>query len=518
MGQADTISGPDFGEEGYRSADLAEGEMVLGHFEEKPVIIARTGGDVFAVSARCTHYGASLGDGLLDGDLVFCPLHHSAFDVRTGDAARAPALNPLPAFAVEDRGGRLFVTGPADAEPAGAALIEDAPASVVVIGAGAAGGAAVETLRNEGYGGPITLIGAEPDVPIDRPNLSKDYLAGDAPEEWMPLRGEGFYADQSIDLRLNTLVTAIDRSNRTVELEDGSLVPYGALLLAPGAAPIRLPTPGADLPHVHVLRSLGDSRGIIATADASTSAVVIGASFIGLEVAASLRGRGLEVHVVAPEDIPMERVLGTEVGRYVQALHESHGVVFHLGHIASEIQNDLVVLDDGTEITAGLVVMGVGVRPALSLAEGAGLEVDNGIVVDAELRTSDPHVWAAGDAAAYPDRRSGRPTRVEHWVLAQRHGQVAALNMLGRGVRFRDAPFFWSQHYDVRINYVGHAAAWDSLDVVGSVEDGDALIAYREEGAIKAVATIGRDTASLHAQTAFERDDETAIAGLLESG
>ena len=212
----------------------------------------------------------------------------------------------------------------------------------------------------------------------------------------------------------------------------------------------------------------------------------------------------------------MERVLGADVGRYIRSLHESHGVEFHLGHVADEIRADAVVLDDGTEIAAQLVIMGVGVRPSTGLAEDAGLEVDNGIVVDQELRTADPHVWAGGDAAAYPDRRSGRPTRVEHWVLAQRHGQTAALNMLGRGIPFRDAPFFWSQHYDVRINYVGHAAAWDSLDIVGSVADGDALIAYREAGEITAVATIARDGASLAAQAAFESDDAAALSRLVD--
>ena len=515
MGEQTTLSGPDFGVDGYPAADLEEGDMVLGQVGEMPVILARTGGEAFAVSARCTHYGASLGDGLLDGELVICPLHHSAFSVRSGRAERAPALNPLSRFPVEERDGTLF-TGPE--EPAGWTNehIRNAPNSVIVVGAGAAGGAAVETLRNEGYTGTITLVGAEETVPTDRPNLSKDYLAGEAPEEWMPLRGEGFYEDNDIELRLGTTVTGIDRDNRTVTLDDGSELSYGALLLAPGSAPVRLPVVGADLAHVHVLRTLADSRAIIEAADQAGTAVVIGASFIGLEVAASLRARELEVHVVAPEDVPMERVLGADMGRFIQDLHKTHGVKFHLGHVASAIAADTVILDDGTEIEAGLVVMAVGVRPVVSLAEAAGLEVDRGIVVDADLRTGDPHIWAAGDAATYPDMRLGRPIRVEHWTLAQRHGQTAALSMLGRGGSFTDVPFFWSQHYDLRINYVGHAEAWDETDVVGSIADGDALIAHRESGRITAVATMGSDAASLQAQVAMESGDDAALERLLQ--
>ncbi len=514
MGEQTVLSGPDLERDGYPSSALGEGDMVLGHADEKPVVLARTNGEAFAVSARCTHYGASLGAGVFDGKLLFCPQHHSAFSVRTGRAERAPALNPLPRYAVVEKGDTLFVGTeiPADwtAEP-----ITDPPESVVIVGAGAAGGAAVETLRSEGYDGAITLVGAEETVPTDRPNLSKDYLAGTAPEDWMPLRSEGFYADQSIALRLNTRVTAIDREQRKLTFDDGSDLSYGAMLLAPGADPRRLQLPGADLPHVHTLRTLADSRTIVEGTEGASSAVVLGASFIGLEVAASLRNRNIAVHVVAPGNVPMDRVLGTDVGRFVQALHEGKGVRFHLGHVASEIETDRVLLDDGTAIAADLVVMGVGVRPNTGLAEAAGLDIDNGIVVDEQLRTSDPHIWAAGDAIDYPDRRLDRPIRVEHWVVAQRHGQVAAQNILGRGTRFKDAPFFWSQHYDTRINYVGHAEHWDGYEIRGSIEDGDALVVYREAGEIVAVATIARDVASIRAQIAMEQGDDDALEALL---
>jgi NADPH-dependent 2,4-dienoyl-CoA reductase/sulfur reductase-like enzyme/nitrite reductase/ring-hydroxylating ferredoxin subunit len=514
LGEAATISGPDLENDGYAAAELQVGDMVLGHVAETPVVLARTRAGAFAVGARCTHYGASLGAGRLHENLVFCPLHHSAFDLRTGAPVRAPALNPVPRFAVTERDGTLFVGSEEMAGDAPPAAPAGAPDSVVVLGAGAAAATAVETLRNEGYRGAITVVGAEPDVPTDRPNLSKDYLAGNAPEDWMPLRSEGFYSDNDVTLKLSTRATSIDRAARSIKLEGGGSLSYGALLIATGADPVRLPLPGADQDHVFTLRTLGDSRAIISAIEGASSAVVMGASFIGLEAAASLRERGLTVHVVAPELVVMEPILGTEVGEFIRGLHESHGVIFHLGHVASEIGADLVVLDDGSRVPADLVVMGVGVRPAFQLAADAGLETDRGVVVDEHLRTADPNIWAAGDVAVYPDRRRGKPTRVEHWVLAQRHGQVAALNMLGRAVPFRDAPFFWSQHYDVRINYVGHAEGWDELAVRGSISDGDALIAYKEDGRIAAVATIGRDLDNLDAHIALEEGDEAALGRL----
>ena len=405
MGEAATVTGPDLSTEGYPAADLGVGDMVLGHIEDTPVVLARSHDGVFAIGARCTHYGASLGAGKLDDNLVFCPLHHSAFDIRSGRAVRAPALNPVPRFSAAERDGTIYVSGPVDGsdekpDPGG-------PSSIIVVGAGAAGAAAVETLRNEGYRGPITMFGAEDDVPIDRPNLSKDYLAGSAPEEWMPLRSEGFYADNNIDLRLGTRVIAIDRDRSVVSTDEGSEHAYGALLLATGADPITIPIPGAATNRVFTLRTLADSKAIIEALDGSASAAVIGASFIGLEVAASLRERGIGVHVVAPETVLMEPVLGGDVGRFIRALHESHGVVFHLGHVAGEITPEGVTLDDGSKVAADVIVMGVGVRPAVALAEAAGLVTDNGVLVDEQLRTSDPAIFAGGDIARYPDRRLG---------------------------------------------------------------------------------------------------------------
>jgi NADPH-dependent 2,4-dienoyl-CoA reductase/sulfur reductase-like enzyme len=318
------------------------------------------------------------------------------------------------------------------------------------------------------------------------------------------MRPDNFYSEHGIDLRLNTNVTGIDARAREVALADGSKVPYDRLMLATGAEPVRLSIPGADLAHVHTLRTLADCRAIIDRARTARRAVVMGASFIGLEVAASLRTRGIEVHVVAPDKRPMERVLGPEMGDFVRSLHEAHGVVFHLENTATAIDGNQVMLKDGGALMADLVIAGIGVRPRIALAERAGLTVDRGVVVNAWLETNVPEILAAGDIARWPDPHSGEMIRAEHWVVAQRQGQTAALNMLGHREKYTDVPFFWSQHYDVQINYVGHAEKWDELTIDGDIAGKDCLLSFNRDGRVLAVASIFRDVESLRAEVAME--------------
>jgi NADPH-dependent 2,4-dienoyl-CoA reductase/sulfur reductase-like enzyme/nitrite reductase/ring-hydroxylating ferredoxin subunit len=497
-------TGPDL-TQGVELDTLADGQMIGGHVGDDAVLLARRGSDFFAIGATCTHYNGPLAEGLLVDDTVRCPWHHACFSLRTGEALHAPAIAPVACWTTEARDGKVYVKEKIERAPQRRVTpTRDEPRRIVIVGGGAAGFAAAEMLRRQGYDGSIIMLSDDGATPVDRPNLSKDYLAGTAPEEWVPLRDASWYAEQHIDLRVDTSVSTIDPTARKVTLADGATIGYDKLLLATGAEPVRLPLPGMDLPHVHTLRTFPDSRAIIAQAKSAKSAVVMGASFIGLEAAASLRARGVDVHVVAPDKRPMERVLGADIGDFVRALHEEHGVVFHLEQTASAIDAGRVTLANGKTIAASLVVVGVGVRPRLQLAQAAGLALDRGVRVDESLQTSAPGIYAAGDIARWPDRHSGGAIRVEHWVVAERQGQVAALNMLGAAQRFDAVPFFWSQHYDVPINYVGHAEGWDETTVDGDIAKRDCVVRYRKAGRVLAVASIYRDVESLQVELAME--------------
>jgi NADPH-dependent 2,4-dienoyl-CoA reductase/sulfur reductase-like enzyme/nitrite reductase/ring-hydroxylating ferredoxin subunit len=504
--QSDDL-GPDLAK-GISINEVPDGGLLLGHVDKDPVLLARRGEDVFAIDATCSHYGGPLAQGLMVEDTVRCPWHHACFSLRTGEALRAPALNPVACWTLEQRDDMVFVRQrkkpPEPKGRLGAARAAGSPEKIVIVGGGAAGFAAAETLRREQWQGSIVMLSDDDASPVDRPNLSKDYLAGSAPEDWIPLRPDSFYADNGIELRLATSVTAIDVRAQAIALANGDKIPYDRLLLATGAEPVRLTIPGADLPHVRVLRSLADSRAIIKLATTARRAVVLGASFIGLEVAAALRTRGIEVHVVAPDKRPMERILGPQMGDFVRALHEKHGVVFHLEDTAAAIEGSEVRLKSGKTLAADIVVAGIGVRPRTQLAEKAGIALDRGVLVDSCLETGVPGIFAAGDIARWPDPHCGDNIRVEHWVVAERQGRTAAINMLGQREPFAAVPFFWSQHYDVPINYVGHAEKWDDLAIEGDIAAKDCLLSYKRQGRVLAVASIYRDADSLRAELAME--------------
>ena len=493
---------------------IADGRMLAGHVGDDAVLLARRGDDFFATGVVCTHYGGPLAEGLIVDDTVRCPWHHACFSLRTGEALRAPALSSISCWSTEVRDGKVFVGGKVDhGFDARVSIAPAAPKKIVIVGGGAAGFAAAEMLRRQRFDGDLVMLSDDDATPVDRPNLSKDYLAGTAPEEWVPLRDDAFYADQRIDVRLRTSVTGIDVRARQVQLADGGTIGFDRLLLATGAEPVRLPIPGMELPHVFTLRTLANCRAIIGRATTARRAVVIGASFIGLEVAASLRARNVDVRVVAPEKRPMERILGAQIGDFVRALHEQHGVVFHLEDTATAIEPDRVALKSGGTIAADIVVVGVGVRPRIALAEKAGVAIDRGVSVDPYLETSVPGIFAAGDIVRWPDTRSGDAIRVEHWVVAERQGQTAALNMLGARQPFDAVPFFWSQHYDVPINYVGHAEGFDDIAIDGDIAARDCVVRFKRAGRTLAVASIHRDVDSLLAEVAMEREGKNVIRG-----
>jgi 3-phenylpropionate/trans-cinnamate dioxygenase ferredoxin reductase subunit len=491
-------TGPDL-RQGVPASSVPDGGMVAGQVDGEEVLLVHRGEAWFAIGAKCSHYSGPLAEGILVGETVRCPWHHACFDLRTGAPLRPPALLDLPVWEVEVRDGTVRVGS--KREPERRARRVTRPESVVIVGAGAAGNMAAETLRREGYAGPITMVDPDGDAPYDRPNLSKDYLA----EEWIPLHPPEFYRDQEITIRRGRAAASLDVRGRRVKLDDGTELPYHALLLATGATPVRL---GSELeggrPAVHYLRSLADSRRIAGAAREGARAVVLGASFIGLEVAASLRARKLEVHVVAPDARPLERVLGPELGDMIRRIHEDHGVVFHLGRKAVRVADGRVTLDGGESLPADLLVAGIGVRPNLALAEAAGLALDRGVSVNQRLETDAPGIFAAGDIARWPDSHTGERIRVEHWVVAERQGQAAARSMLGSDEPFTAVPFFWSQHYDVAINYDGHAERWDRIDLDGDLAKPEATLRYWRGDRELAVVTVGRDKVSLEAERAME--------------
>ncbi len=497
---SEELSGADFNQ-GIAIAEISDGAMVLGHADGEPVLLARRGAEIFAIGARCTHYGAPLEQGLMVDDTVRCPWHHACFSLRTGAALRAPALDPVACFRVEQRDGKVYTRGKQpSAKPAAPPAN---PEPVIIIGGGAAGEAAAEMLRREGYEGRLTMFSADADLPPDRPKLSKGFLNGSSEADEVPLRPGDFYAAHRIDLRLGTAVRRIDPEARLVTLADGSDHPYGALLLATGAAPKRLDVPGDA--QVHYLRSVADSRALVAKAKPGARAVVIGSSFIGLEVAASLRKRDVAVAIVTPEAVPMAKLLGPEVGAHFRALHEQHGVVFYAKAEVARVEPNAVILKDGQRIEADFIVAGIGVQPLTELAAQAGLATDRGVSVNEYLETSAPGIFAAGDIARWPDPHSGQAIRVEHWVVAQRQGQVAARNMLGYRERFDQAPFFWTIQYEFGLGYVGHAEHWDEILFDGSLEENDCTITYRHRGKALALAIVQRNLDGLRFEHELER-------------
>jgi NADPH-dependent 2,4-dienoyl-CoA reductase/sulfur reductase-like enzyme/nitrite reductase/ring-hydroxylating ferredoxin subunit len=504
VGEAKAASGPDLSA-GIRLDDIPEGSTVAGRVGDDPVLLSRIDGELYAVGGACTHYGAHLSDGIAAGGSIRCPLHHACFDLKTGAPLRTPALDPLDRWKVDVDSERAYVSYKLERESAG--RLQTEVSKIVIIGGGAAGLACANELRRLGFSGAVTILSADPDAPCDRPNLSKDYLAGTAPEEWLPLRSDDWYSENRVELCLAAEVTHIDSESRTVHCASGENLPYDRLLIATGSEPHRLQAPGFDSNKVHTLRSISDARAIAGRATPGARAVIIGASFIAMEAAAALRARGVEVDIVSVEHVPFDRVFGVALGEYIQKIHEREGVRFHLGSVASGFDGEFVTTAKGEQLKADFVLVGIGVQPRVKLARSAGAEVDNGVVVNGFLETSVPGIYAAGDIASYPDPITGDRLRIEHWVHAERQGQVAAANMLGASKPFDSVPFFWSEQFGTAIRYIGHASGWDRILVDGDMDSGSFAIRYFCEGVHRATASVGRDRDNL--------EDEIQLEGLV---
>jgi len=495
--------------------DLEAGDMEMFEAEGTEILISNVDGNFHATGARCTHYGAPLADGEMtdDGEVV-CPWHHAIFDLESGDHAEPPGRDCLQAFEIDEQDGDLVVELPDDAgnerTPEMATREDDDERRTLIIGAGAAGAAAAETLRESGFTGEILVISEDSELPYDRPNLSKAFLSGEGEAAWLPLRSEDFYDEYDIEFELDASVEHLDVDAHRVTLADGSTLTYDAALVATGGEPLQPPIAGLELDNVHLLRSQTDANKIIDDLDDAERAVVVGSSFIGMEVAASLRHRDIDVTVASLESVPFENTLGAEVGAYFEKLHRDNGVDFELGDGVSEFvgdgdEADSVVLGDDTTLDADVFIVGVGVRPATSFLADSDIDLDGqgGIVVDEGLEAAED-VYAAGDVASFPHPETGDLTRIEHWRLAEQQGRRAARRIAGEDVEFDALPFFWTRQFGASFKYVGHAHDWASVDIDGDVEDGDFLAVYRRSNG-EPLAWAGTRGAELCAIQADQR-------------
>ncbi|KAB8331504.1 Rieske 2Fe-2S domain-containing protein [Scytonema tolypothrichoides VB-61278] len=483
--------------------DLKDGEMQQVSVGETKVLLSRLDGKFYAVGAHCSHYKAPLAEGVLSGHYVICPWHNACFNVTNGDQTEPPGLDSLACYTVRIEGEKVIVSVPEKTTGLRSPSMAQFDPNVdkrtfVILGAGAAGCHAGEALRVAGYQGRIVMITQEDKLPYDRTKLSKDYLIGDTPTEEMSLRSPDFYKEHNIEVLLNKRVEQVQTTTSAIALSDGDSLTYDALLVATGGKPVRLDIPGADLQNIFTLRSFDDTNRTLALTEQKKQVVVIGSSFIGMEMAAGLSQRGSQVTVVSPDSVPFEKILGEQIGKQFQQVHEENGVSFELGRKAVRFEGsgkvEAVILDNGDRLTADIVILGIGVQPATEFLEGVNLHSkDKSVVVDEYLRAAEG-IYAAGDIARYPDWRTGEPIRVEHWRVAAEQGRIAAHNMVGKAVKFKGLPIFWTMQFQFPLRYVGHAESWDEMIVDGDLQKQEFIALYVKNNQVLAVATSNRDT------------------------
>jgi NADPH-dependent 2,4-dienoyl-CoA reductase/sulfur reductase-like enzyme/nitrite reductase/ring-hydroxylating ferredoxin subunit len=481
--------------------DLQDGDMKQVEVGGLKILLTRLDGTFFAMGGECSHYGGPLAEGVLSGMHVTCPWHQARFHIKTGELASPPALDSMARFETTVERDQVLVILPESATGTipPAMVKRDAKAdsrTFVILGGGAAGNAAAQKLRQVAYQGRILLISQESRVPYDRTALSKGYLSGDMEAESLPLRNDAFYNEADIELMLGKKVSQINTSSKTIIFGYGESLTYDALLVATGGKPLELDIPGAGLENVFTLRSPEDAGRIMDAAGRSSEVVVVGTGFIGMETAASLRKRGLAVTVVGPGSVPLEKTLGPEVGGMLQQIHEEKGVSFRLERKVTSLKGEgrvtEVVLDNGDRLPAGLVLVGIGVRPATDFLQGVPINPDGSVTVDKYLSLGND-LYAAGDIARFPDWRTQELIRIEHWQLAELHGFTAALNMSGQQEEFKGVPFFWTEQFDTYLYYVGHVHAWDEIVWHGKVQDRTFVAFYVKNGQVLGALGCGYD-------------------------
>ena len=473
--------------------NLREGLPVVVKVDDKEVLLVRLEEKIYACGNKCTHYGAPLSDGRLSNHIATCPWHNARFNVKNGKMVAPPALDDLPVYPVKVENGDVYLGKAESPKVAKSSGLDKR--TVLIVGAGAAGNTAAEALRREGFDGHIQLLTAEPDRPYDRPNLSKEFMAGTAPADWIPLRSEAFYTENQIDLLTNHRVTDLDPVEHSVTLARGKKLHFDQCLLATGGIPRSLDVQGSNLENVFQFRSLQDAQVVVGAVEQASRVLIVGAGFIGMEVAASLRVRNLDVHVVAPEKVPFLHIFGEKVAKRLQKRHEANGVQFHLGTTVKELAGHQkvqeVILKNDTRLSIDVVVIGLGISPAVEYLQKTNLIQDGAVPVNEHLETRAKGIYAAGDIAIVPYGYSGERQRIEHWAVAERQGLHAARAMLGHDEPYDDVPFFWTQQHDVSLKYVGFASQFDQIAYQGDIENGNFLAGYYMKGQLKAAATVG---------------------------
>ncbi|MEM1251860.1 MAG: FAD-dependent oxidoreductase [Cyanobacteria bacterium P01_H01_bin.21] len=486
-------------------ADLNAGQMKQFSVEGTDILLINIDGQFLATGAYCSHYGAPLETGILYCDKsatrVICPWHNACFSATIGKMLAPPGRDNLATFPVEIKDDMVYVelpNKPCQHEPPEMAAYSEADTrQFIIVGGGAGGSAAAEMIRQVGFQGKITILTQETELPYDRTKLSKAHLQSDGKQsEVQELRSQSFYQQHHIDIYTGVKITKLDTNACQIHDSAGKTYCYDSLLLATGGRVHQLKIPGSDLKNIYTLRQANDAANLVAAAQKVQKVVVVGAGFIGMEAAASLTQRGLEVTVVAPS-LPFEKVLGKQVGKLFQNLHEENGVTFYCGSKVVKIhgkdQVSAVELDSGEQLETDMILVGIGVDPATDWLKSSLDLTDAGAVsVNQYLQAAD-NVYAVGDIASFPERTTGKPVRIEHWRLALQQGQTAACNMAGHAIPFRAVPFFWTGQYDIKLRYVGHAETWNSIHIDGSLEQKKFLAFYLQDDRIAAVAGIGCD-------------------------
>jgi apoptosis-inducing factor 3 len=498
-----------------RFNELQDGQKRQVTVGDTDILLIRRADRVYAIGAYCTHNKAPLEEGVLHGDCIVCPWHNAYFDITTGDLHEPPGLDSLDRYPVRIDGDNVLVTIPEAAPghrvPDMARFDPDIDSrTFVILGAGAAGTHAAETLRVAGYQGRIVMITRDDKLPYDRTTISKNYFTGKLKADQILMRSAEFYHQHDIELRLNSPVKNVDIDTKTIVLANDETLTYDALLIATGTQPRHLAVPGGAFPNIFTLRSFADSDRILAAAESAKQAVVIGSSFIGMEVAAGLTQKGIKVTVVSPDSLPFEQTLGTQIGELFYQVHEENGVTFKMGRKVTQIEGEstaqTVILDNGDRIATDMIVVGIGVQPVTDFITGLELNPkDRSIPVDEYLCAAE-NVYAAGDLARFPDWRTSESMRVEHWRIAAQHGRIAAFNMAGKPTKFRGVPVFWSSQYQFPIRYVGHATEWDEIIIDGSLSDREFIAFYVKDDRVLAAASSQRDTETAAIAALFRID------------